>query len=208
MFDIILQGVVFNTAMNAVLGPQNTLILNQGIRRQYHWMSACFCALSDTFLICLGVFGGSLLLNSSPLLLKWVTWGGVAFLFCYGCGAFKAALCSDRALDNARVTAQNRWKMLLLLLMVTWLNPHAWLDAVVILGSVAGQLLPAARPWFAFGAVLASVVWFFVLASLAASLAPMLSRPQAQRIIHILVAVIMWGIAFQLARHRYDVFME
>ena len=129
-----------------------------------------------------------------------MTWGGVAFLFCYGCGAFKAALAEDSTLANARFTAQSRWKMLLLLLMVSWLNPHAWLDAVVILGSLAGQLLPAARPWFAFGAAMASVVWFFVLASLAASLAPLLSRPRAQRIIHILVAVVMWGIAFQLAR--------
>ncbi len=69
MFDITLQGFVLSAAMILPLGPQNTLVLNQGIRRQYHWMSASFCALSDTFLICLGIFGGSLLLNSSPLLL-------------------------------------------------------------------------------------------------------------------------------------------
>ncbi|MDN6229480.1 MAG: LysE family transporter, partial [Enterobacterales bacterium] len=80
MFSVFLQGFALSAAMILPLGPQNTFVLSQGIRRQYHLMIACLCALSDIVLICGGIFGGSALLSQSPLLLMLVTWGGVAFL--------------------------------------------------------------------------------------------------------------------------------
>ena len=122
------------------LGPQNAFVMNQGIRRQYHLMIALLCAISDLLLICAGIFGGSALLMQSPWLLALVTWGGVAFLLWYGFGALKTALSSNLALASAEVMKQGRWKIIVTMLAVTWLNPHVYLDTFVVLGSLGGQL--------------------------------------------------------------------
>ncbi|MEY4921687.1 MAG: L-lysine exporter family protein [Pseudomonadota bacterium] len=200
MLAVYLQGFALGAAMILPLGPQNAFVMNQGIKRQHHLMSASLCALSDIILICAGIFGGSALLNRSPLLLALVTWGGVAFLLWYGWGALKAAWCGADTAAMVAAGAQGRWPIVVTLLAVTWLNPHVYLDTFVVLGSLGGQLLPDARPWFACGAVSASVTWFFALALLAAWLSPWLNRPTSQRVINLLVGGVMWFIAFQLAR--------
>lgn len=122
------------------LGPQNAFVMNQGIRRQYHLMIALLCALSDLALICAGIFGGSALLMQSPWLLALVTWGGVAFLLWYGFGALKTAMSNNLELASAEVMKQGRWKIIVTMLAVTWLNPHVYLDTFVVLGSLGGQL--------------------------------------------------------------------
>ncbi|CNH32937.1 arginine exporter ArgO [Yersinia enterocolitica] len=200
MLAVFLQGFALSAAMILPLGPQNAFVMNQGIKRQHHLMSASLCALSDIILICAGIFGGSALLNRSPLLLALVTWGGVAFLLWYGWGALMAAWRGDSSSAAVAAGAQGRWRIVVTLLAVTWLNPHVYLDTFVVLGSLGGQLLPDVRLWFAFGAVSASVAWFFALALLAAWLSPWLNRPGSQRVINLLVGGVMWFIAFQLAR--------
>lgn len=117
------------------LGPQNAFVMNQGIRRQYHLMIALLCAVSDLLLICAGIFGGSALLMQSPWLLALVTQGGVAFLLWYGFGALKTAMSSNLELASAEVMKQGRWKIIVTMLAVTWLNPHVYLDTFVVLGS-------------------------------------------------------------------------
>ncbi|HEJ9097700.1 TPA: arginine exporter ArgO [Serratia odorifera] len=199
MLTVFLQGFALSAAMILPLGPQNVFVMNQGIRRQYHLMVASLCALSDIVLICAGIFGGSALLGRSPLLLTLVTWGGVAFLLWYGWGAFRSAFSQQFALTSAQEMKQSRWRLVVTMLAVTWLNPHVYLDTFVVLGSLGGQLAPEVRSWFAIGAVSASIVWFFALALLAAWLAPWLNTPLAQRIINLLVGVVMWLIAAQLA---------
>ena len=182
------------------LGPQNAFVMNQGIRRQYHLMIALLCALSDLLLICAGIFGGSALLTASPWLLAAVTWGGVAFLLWYGFGALKTAMGSNIELATAEVMKQGRWKIVATMLAVTWLNPHVYLDTFVVLGSLGGQLEAVPKRWFALGPISASFLWFFALALLAAWLAPRLRTAKAQRIINVVVGVVMWVIAFQLAK--------
>ncbi|ARY99954.1 arginine exporter ArgO [Yersinia ruckeri] len=200
MLATFLQGFALSAAMILPLGPQNAFVMNQGIKRQHHIMSASLCALSDIILICGGIFGGSALLNQSPLLLALVTWGGVAFLLWYGWGALCAAWRGDTQETCSTESVKNRWRIIMTLLAVTWLNPHVYLDTFVVLGSLGGQLLPDLRLWFALGAVSASISWFFALALLAAWLAPWLNRPTAQRAINLLVGGVMWFIAFQLAK--------
>lgn len=95
MLAVYLHGFILSAAMILPLGPQNVFVMNQGIKRQHHLMSASLCALSDIILICAGIFGGSALLSRSPLLLALVTWGGVAFLMWYGWGALMAAWRGD-----------------------------------------------------------------------------------------------------------------
>ena len=199
MLAVFLQGFALSAAMILALGSQHVSVMNQGIRRQYHPMVASLCALSDVVLICGGIFGGSALLSRSPLLLALVTWGGVAFLLWYGWGAFRTAFSRQLALATAEELKQSRWRLVVTMLAVTWLNPHVYLDTFVVLGSLGGQLTPDVRSWFALGAVSASVVWFFALALLASWLAPWLKTQMAQRIINTLVGVVMWGIALQLA---------
>ena len=200
MLAVFLQGFALSAAMILPLGPQNVFVMNQGIRRQYHLMIASLCALSDIVLICAGIFGGSALLTRSPLLLALVTWGGVAFLLWYGWGALRTAMSSNVELASAEVLKQGRWKIVVTMLAVTWLNPHVYLDTFVVLGSLGGQLADEAKRWFALGTISASILWFYGLAMLAAWLAPRLRTAKAQRIINGVVGVVMWVIAAQLAR--------
>lgn len=119
MISYYFQGLALGAAMILPIGPQNAFVMNQGIRRQYHIMTALLCALSDLLLICAGVFGGSALLMQSPWLLALVTWGGVAFLLWYGFGAFKNAMSSNTELVSAGMMKQGRWKIIVTMLAVT-----------------------------------------------------------------------------------------
>ncbi|KQN64638.1 MULTISPECIES: arginine exporter ArgO [unclassified Erwinia] len=199
MLSVYFQGVALGAALILPLGPQNAFVMNQGIRRQYHLMTAALCTLSDVALICAGIFGGSALLSQSPLLLNLVTWGGVAFLLWYGWGALRTAFSGDITLASGEGLRQGRWRIVITMMAVTWLNPHVYLDTFVVLGSLGGQLPEEARRWFALGSVSASVVWFFGLALLAAWLSPRLNTPRAQRVVNLLVGLVMWIIALKLA---------
>jgi len=200
VLSIYLQGLALGAALILPLGPQNAFVMNQGIKRHYHLMTATLCTLSDIALICGGIFGGSALLHQSPLLLTLITWAGVAFLLWYGWGALRSAWRGGIALEQDSTLKQGRWRIIATMLAVTWLNPHVYLDTFVVLGSLGGQLPSAdARRWFALGTVSASVIWFYGLALLAAWLSPRLRTARAQRIINLLVGSVMWLIAFQLA---------
>ncbi len=190
---------MLGAALILPLGPQNAFVMNQGIRRQYHLMTALLCTLSDVALICAGVFGGSALLMQSPWLLALVTWGGVLFLLWYGFGALKTAFSRDIDLENEETLRQGRGQIIATMLAVTWLNPHVYLDTFVVLGSLGGQLAEMPKRWFALGTISASFLWFFSLALLAAWLAPRLRTATAQRVINSLVGLVMWFIALKLA---------
>lgn len=199
MLSVYFQGVAMGAALILPLGPQNVFVMNQGIRRQYHLMTAALCTLSDLLLICGGIFGGSALLGQSVWLMNLVTWAGVIFLLWYGWGALRTAFSGDVQLAEASTMKQSRWRIIATMTAVTWLNPHVYIDTFVLLGSLGSQLPEAERSWFAFGSVTASVLWFFGLAMLAAWLAPRLNTPRAQRIINLLVGCVMWLVALKLA---------
>ncbi|MDR0219386.1 MAG: arginine exporter ArgO [Enterobacteriaceae bacterium] len=200
MFSTLIQGFFLSAAMIIPLGPQNVFVMQQGSKKQFHLMSATLCAISDIILIMAGVFGGSALLGQSTFLLSFVTLGGVAFLLWYGWGAFRTAFSADIALSRPEGLVQNRWRIIVTLFAVTWLNPHVYLDTFVVLGSVGGQLPSEVRPWFATGAMAASLSWFFALAILSAWFSPILNKPRSQRIINLFVGSVMWYIAWSLAR--------
>ncbi|EMO1370415.1 arginine exporter ArgO [Proteus mirabilis] len=199
MLTTFFQGVLLSAAMILPIGAQNAFVLQQGSKKQYHLMSAFLCALSDVILISGGVFGGSALLSQSEHLLLLITWGGVAFLLWYGWNAFKTAFTKEIELSQHKNQVKSRWRVIVTLVAVTWLNPHVYLDTFVVLGSIGGQLSAELRPWFTFGAVFASISWFFALSLLAAWFSPILSQVTAQRIINLFVGCVMWFIALQLA---------
>ena len=200
MLSVFFQGLALGAALILPLGPQNAFVMNQGVKRQYQFMTAALCTLSDIALICAGIFGGNALLSQSPLLLMMITWAGVAFLLWYGWGALRTAFSGDVTFSEETAIKQSRWRIIATVLAVTWLNPHVYLDTFVVLGSLGSQFASeSARQWFAFGTISASILWFFGLALLAAWLSPLLRTARAQRIINLLVGTIMWFIAFQLA---------
>ncbi|CDG18687.1 arginine exporter ArgO [Xenorhabdus doucetiae] len=206
MFSTLIQGFFLSAAMILPLGPQNVFVMQQGSRKQFHLMSATLCSISDALFIMAGIFGGSALLGQSTLLLHAVTWGGAAFLLWYGWGALRTALSADVELSCTEKTVQSRWRVVVTLFAVTWLNPHVYLDTFVVLGSIGGQLSAELRPWFTTGAVMASISWFFALSLLSAWFAPVLNQPRAQRIINIFVACVMWYIAWSLIRKGIQIF--
>jgi len=195
-FWVLLQGFGLGASMIIPIGAQNAYVLNQGIKRNHHLTTATICSLLDTLFISLGIFGGGAILSQNEVLLTGVTLGGIAFLSVYGAlslrSAFKGA---DASESNSEVIARGKRTVILGALAVTVLNPHLYLDTVVILGSIGGQFEGEERISFAIGTILASFVWFYSLSMGAAKLGPTLSKPKVKQAIDIGVALMMFTIA-------------
>lgn len=203
-FWILLQGFSLGATMIIPIGAQNAYVLNQGIKRNHHLTTATICSVMDVFFISLGIFGGGALLSQNETLLTVVTLGGIAFLTFYGWLSLRAALQhSDQQESQPQKLARGRRAVILGALAVTVLNPHLYLDTVVILGSIGGQFEGSDRLAFALGTMMASFVWFYGLSIGAAKLAPVLSKPKTKRIIDLIVATMMFIIAFALAKSLY-----
>ncbi|KDM92652.1 LysE/ArgO family amino acid transporter [Photobacterium galatheae] len=197
----LLQGFGLGASMIIPIGAQNAYVLNQGIKRNHHLTTATVCSLLDMLFISLGVFGGGALLSSNETVLTVVTLGGIAFLVFYGSLSLKSAFSHASAEEaQAQMLARGRRAVIAGALAVTVLNPHLYLDTVVILGSIGGQFEGHDRIAFAIGTMLASFVWFFTLSIAAAKMAPTLSQPHVKRGIDIAVAAMMFVIAAHLAK--------
>nr|WP_019277482.1 LysE/ArgO family amino acid transporter [Vibrio coralliilyticus] len=181
------------------IGAQNAYVLNQGIKRNHHLTTATICSVLDVIFISLGIFGGGAVLSQNETLLTVVTLGGIAFLTFYGLLSVKSAMQTNRASESKRqVVERGRRAVILGALAVTVLNPHLYLDTVVILGSIGGQFEGQDRISFALGTIMASFVWFYTLSIGAAKLGPTLSRPRVKQGIDIVVAIMMFTIALML----------
>lgn len=206
-FWVLLQGFGLGATMIIPIGAQNAYVLNQGIKRNHHLTTATICSLLDTLFISLGIFGGGALLSQSEWLLTSVTLGGIAFLSVYGALSLKSAFqYKDHDETQREVTARGKRTVILGALAVTVLNPHLYLDTVVILGSIGGQFEGHERLSFAIGTIMASFVWFYSLSIGAAKLGPTLSKPKVKQGIDIVVALMMFTIAGLLSKeliHQY-----
>lgn len=196
MWQSYVNGLLVAAGLIIALGAQNAFVLAQSLRREHHLPVALLCVICDALLVAAGVFGLAALLAQSPVLLGVARWGGAAFLLWYGAQALLRA-CRPQALAQAASTGmRSRRAVLLSALAVTLLNPHVYLDTVLLIGSLgAQQTVPGA---YAVGAASASLIWFFCLALGAAWLAPWLARPSTWRLIDLAVAVMMLSIAWQL----------
>ncbi|MDP2575633.1 LysE/ArgO family amino acid transporter [Vibrio penaeicida] len=207
-FWVLLQGFGLGATMIIPIGAQNAYVLNQGIKRNHHLTTATICSLLDVFFISLGIFGGGAILSQNELLLTSVTLGGIAFLTIYGLMSLRSAFApAEQRESNAQITARGKRAVVLGALAVTVLNPHLYLDTVVILGSIGGQYEGQDRIAFAVGTVLASFAWFYSLSLGAAKLGPTLSRPKVKKGIDIGVAVMMFTIAIILANGLWQQYM-
>jgi L-lysine exporter family protein LysE/ArgO len=197
---VLLQGFGFGVTMIIPIGAQNAYVLNQGIKRNHHLTTATICSFLDIFFISLGVFGGGAILAQNELLLTGVTVGGVIFLLYYGYQSIKSAVHYQDEETTTTTIARGRRTVILSTLAVTVLNPHLYLDTIVILGSIGGQFEGSDRLSFAVGTIMASFFWFYSLSIGAAKLAPVLSKPNVKRGIDLGVGVVMFVIAASLAK--------
>ena len=198
MWQSYLNGLLVAGGLIMAIGTQNAFVLAQSLRREHHLPVALVCIVCDAILIAAGVFGLANLLAQNPTLLAIARWGGVIFLLWYGSLALRRA-CSRQSLQQSEVVGlRSRRAVLLSALAVTLLNPHVYLDTVLLVGSLgAQQSVPEA---YVVGAASASFLWFSTLALGAAWLAPWLARPATWRLLDLMVAVMMFSVAVQLIR--------
>ncbi len=191
-------GFAAGLTLIVAIGSQNAFVLRQGLRRSHVLLVVVVCALSDLVLIALGVGGLGVVIERLPVLLDVVRWAGAAFLTGYAFLAARRAL-RGGALDAAEDRRSMSWQAALgTSLALTWLNPHVYLDTVLLLGSLASTHGTPGKWWFAAGAGLGSIVWFSALGVGARYLAPLFRRRSAWRILDALIAVVMLTLAVTL----------
>ncbi|MES2741199.1 MAG: LysE family transporter [Pseudomonadota bacterium] len=195
---VFLKGLGLGGGLIVAIGSQNAFLLKQGLRRQCVLMCACICILCDVALIALGVAGMGSLIAGWPGLLLLMKLGGALFLFWYGLRAARAAWRPAALTLTADSVPVSRMAIAGMALAFSLLNPHVYLDTVVLLGAIGGQQPPGTRAQFAAGAMLASVLWFLSLGYGARLLAPVFARPMAWRVLDGFIALVMWSIALSL----------
>jgi L-lysine exporter family protein LysE/ArgO len=191
-------GFVVAISLIAAIGAQNAFVLRQGIRREHVLAVVLTCALSDAVLIAAGVGGFALVSGAVPWLPDVMLWGGVAFLVVYGALRFRAAWQGGAALMPAPGGAAPLGKVLATCLVLTWANPHVYLDTVVLLGSISTQYSPY-QTAFGVAAAAGSFVFFSALGFGARLLGPVFAQPRAWVVLEVVVGCTMWAIAAKLA---------
>lgn len=191
----------FFTGLSLILaiGAQNAFVLRQGLRREHVGLVVAICSISDVILIFGGVTFLGALLPSIPWLSETMRWVGAVFLFFYGALRFRAALRGGEALKPSAGDKESALKVATTCLLLTWANPHVYLDAVVLLGSIAAQYAPHAM-YFGLGASLASMTFFTTLGFGARLLAPLFANARAWVLLEAIIGVVMWMIAYALIR--------
>lgn len=196
-----LAGLGLGLSLIVAIGAQNAFVLRQGLRREHVLPVVLVCAISDAVLIAVGVGGGGVLFTAVPWLVDVIRWAGAAFLLAYGILAAVRALRTPKqdagGLRAGTGTAGTLGAALATALALTWLNPHVYLDTVLLLGSVASTH-GEHRWFFAGGAALGSILWFTTLGFGARLLAPLFAKSVAWRILDGVIAVVMLTLAVLL----------
>lgn len=198
MLEAAFKGYLVSISLILAIGAQNAFVLRQGLRREHVGAVVLACALSDAILIAAGVTGFGFASARLPWLGEAMRWGGVAFLLVYGALRFRAALQGGEALKPTEGQGATLGRVLTACLVLTWANPHVYLDTVVLLGSIAAQYDPH-RAAFGIAAALGSLSFFAALGYGARFLAPVFANPKAWVVLELVVGCTMWAIAASLA---------
>lgn len=190
-------GMMMGLSLIVAIGAQNAFVLRQGIRNEHVFAVCCVCAISDAFLIVVGVTSFRQIVALLPWIDPVMRYGGAAFLVWYGAKSLYSALTSSGALEVGGGQVASITRTVAMALALTWLNPHVYLDTVVLLGTISTRF-PDQQFQFAAGAATGSLLFFFSLGYGARWLRPIFSRPAAWRILETVIALVMWAIAFKL----------
>ncbi|MEM6306084.1 MAG: LysE/ArgO family amino acid transporter [Pseudomonadota bacterium] len=196
MFASFLPGFALGFTLILAIGAQNAFVLRQGLIREHVFWVCLTCAVSDALLIAGGVAGFGALAEAVPWFEPLMRYGGAAFLIWYGWLNARSAWRGGQAMDTSGSGQRSLRAALLTVLALTWLNPHVYLDTVVLLGSISAQY--PSKLAFGAGAVTASFTFFFSLGYGARLLSPIFARPRSWQVLDALIALVMWGIALKL----------
>ena len=200
MLSALLTGFFLGLSLIVAIGSQNAFVLRQGIVGQHVFYVTLFCALSDALLISIGVVGISFFLNNLISQISNLLLGlSALWLAGYGIMRLKAVFKSNTTLKIEESIPKNLFKTLSIAAILTFANPHVYLDTMVLIGSISQQFSGVNKFSFALGATIASFVFFFSLAYGAKLLEPIMQRPSSWRILDGLIALIMFTIAIKLA---------
>jgi L-lysine exporter family protein LysE/ArgO len=192
-----LPGFFAGLSLIVAIGAQNAFVIRQGLTRQHVFVVVAICAIADAALIALGIAGLGAIIQGVPWLLEGVRWFGVAYLTWFGIKSIRSAF-KNEVMDIYGAQTTSLKKVVAAVLGFTLLNPHVYLDTVILLGSISNQF--AEDRWvFGLGAMTASIVWFSSIGFGAKAASRFMSKPIFWRVLDSLIAVVMFSIAFYLA---------
>jgi L-lysine exporter family protein LysE/ArgO len=194
-----LKGMGTGGGLIIAIGAQNAFVLSHGVRKNHYIIIPLICAICDAILVAVGVAGFGSFIAGSRVLSQVAGIGGALFLFGYGIRSFRSAL-KGQGLSSNQGGKTSLKTAILTTLAVTLLNPHVYIDTILLLGSIAGQFQPPEHLVFGAGAATASFVWFFALSLGSSLLAPIFKKELSWRILDSLVGVIMWTVAISVLR--------
>lgn len=192
-----ISGIGIGFSLILAIGAQNAFVLKQGLRHQYVFWVCLICALSDSLLIYLGVTGFSKTIENFPIIVNLAKYFGAAFLFFYGLRNFYSAIKNSSTLNPSEIEKDSFIKIIGMCLAFTWLNPHVYLDTVILMGSISVQFSEQIY-LFAIGAMFASWIFFFSLGFGARILQPLFKKAILWKILDVLIGTTMWAIATSL----------
>lgn len=197
----LVPGFVTGLSLIIAIGAQNAFVIRQGLLRQHVLLIVAICAISDATLIFLGTGGLGTLIQSKPALLEFIRWFGVIYLTWFGVRSIRSAF-KNQSLEATAGSAISKSTIVSTCLSLTFLNPHVYLDTVILLGSIANQF-ENNRWFFAVGASFASIVWFTSIGYGARAASRFMSKPIFWKILDSLIAVVMFTIAISLAFYDF-----
>jgi len=196
------SGLFAGLSLIIAIGAQNAFVIRQGLTRQHVFFVVAICAASDALLISLGAGGLGALIQAHSGVLEVVRWFGVVYLTWFGIKSLRAALASQ-VLNAASQPVLSRKKVVTTTLALTFLNPHVYLDTVILLGAIANQF-PGKTWYFAAGAMLGSLIWFSSIGYGAQAASKYMSKPIFWKVLDLLIAGVMFGVASYLAFHKFN----
>jgi L-lysine exporter family protein LysE/ArgO len=196
-----LPGFLTGLSLIIAIGAQNAFVIRQGLMRHHVLLVVAICAISDAALIFLGTGGLGTLIQSRPSLLEFIRWFGVVYLTWFGIRSVRSAF-KDQSLNAGEGSSLSKSKVAAICLSLTFLNPHVYLDTVILLGSIANQF-EGDRWFFAIGSATASLVWFSAIGFGARAASRFMSKPIFWKILDSVIAIVMFTIAITLAFYDF-----
>ena len=197
----ILPGLLTGFSLIIAIGAQNAFVIRQGLRREHVLLIVLICAISDAALILVGTGGLGRIIQGNQIALEIIRWFGVAYLTLFGLRSLRSAF-KSQSLQVGEVLQARAGDVARSALALTFLNPHVYLDTVILLGSVANQF-ESDRWFFALGACLASIIWFTTIGFGARSASRFMSKPIFWKILDSIIALVMFSIAITLAFYTF-----
>lgn len=198
MLTLALAGLGAGLSLIIAIGAQNAFVLRQGLRREHVGVVVAICAVSDLVLILAGTLGIGAIVERAPWALVALKWLGAAYLAWFGIRSLLSARTPGELHESGAADGRALTSVALTTVALTWLNPHVYLDTVVMLGNLANQHGPTGRWWFSGGAGVGSVLWFSGLGFGARALSGPLGRPRTWQVLDVLIGLMMLGLAVML----------